>query len=246
MKYNGGPLTAAALTIAGGLQDRARAAAATAHYAARRSGLDDESALDYAIRAAGDTCAAAGLEVLGIGSTRVAVALPSAPEVAFKVEFTAQRANIDEAAMWLGLTDHQANHVAPVLLLSADGVLVQRRADPVGPQLTHAAVCAALDPVTGGQTSRDLARDTRAAQREHGPEILELQRRLGWQPDQPTGFRANNYGRLDGRLVLLDLRSNSDPLTPPDRFAEIRAELVERMAAGHVPLDRADPPREHA
>jgi hypothetical protein len=177
-------------------------------------GYDREAADYLAMRAAVDVCTSAGAQVLGVGSTRVAVAFAEAPGVVFKLNWTAQDVNRQEADVWPYLTATQAALVAPLLDLSPGGVLAQRRADPLGPQLTAPLIRRLLDPATAAEATHEVTAATAAAEREHGPAIRELQRRFGHPDWRRGGARVNTYGLLDGRLVLLDLRANIDAVTP--------------------------------
>jgi hypothetical protein len=149
--------------------------------------------------------------------------------------------NLRQSAFWLSLDAEQAQFACPCLVLTMGGVLWARRAEPVGPSmnpLKHRMM--SFDPVIRKATQR-LHRETQEANDLYGVQIMRIHRRLAQCEDRPgTGgpsgtppanaTRPNNWGWLNGRIVLTDVIGTN----PNEQFDRRFTKNVKRLA------DRSD------
>jgi hypothetical protein len=186
-----------------------------------RDGLDDEGVL----RELGATISSLGVEVIGAGSTRIAVPIDHAKtgtrlvaKIAWNREGLSD--NLNEAATWLAIDQQRARLLIPLLCITRDGVLIAARAEPIAPAWGASPTNPYATRGSSGASLGVLGNwATHAAEGRHGGDIRSLRRALGRTEDWETAeLRPNNYGRWDGRLVLVDIASIW-PLEPvPDEI----------------------------
>lgn len=161
-----------------------------------------------------------GFRPVGCGSTRVAVECAEGGAVAkVAFDFRGLLYNVQEATSWLALPEPIRHHMAPSRVLTPALVLVQERADVIGPPLTESV-------------QRDTWSEQVAAVEAVGELIEEAERGLGFQ-SAARWIRPDNWGLHCGRVVALDYAEKHRPIPA------VWAWALHRLDGGPLWLDRA-------
>jgi hypothetical protein len=150
---------------------------------------------------------ALGWKVLGIGSSRVVVAVPGFDGLVAKVVSRAGPrlqpsggGAVAVAGGRAGAADRGGRDPVPF------GTLIAPRVETIAPPYCRADQIHDLRERLGGEQSETSRRRLRA-EAIHGDAIRAIRREL-WRDEWPTdNLRPNNFGRLGGRLVLADVAS---------------------------------------
>jgi hypothetical protein len=143
---------------------------------------------------------AEGFEVVGWGTSRVAVGLG---ERVAKVahDFRGLAWNLQEASAWRTFPESLRQHLTPCHDLSPELVLVQERVEVLGPSWRTMVL---LD---------SFLEERQEAVRRYGEEMYACRAALGLESDSdPDKLRVDNFGLLDGRVVAIDYGDQFPPL----------------------------------